>query len=90
MKYKILCLGTFCDLSKHEFKSFNKFLISHRWSPEEIGKGRLWEVYNIQGQQRTWFVGSSVLHESTRAVVEYINLLFRNMIPHDEFYSKKK
>ena len=62
----------------------------YRWSPKEIEEGRLWEVYNIQGKRRTWFVGSSVLHESTRAVTEYINLLFRNMIPHDKFHSKKK
>ena len=59
----------------------------YRWSPEEMDAGRLWQVYHIQGQQRTWFVGSSVLHESTRAVTEYINLLFRNMIPHNEFYA---
>ena len=59
----------------------------YRWSPQEMETGRLWQVYNIQGQQRTWFVGSSVLHESTRAVTEYINLLFRNMIPHEEFYA---
>ena len=59
----------------------------YRWSPEEMEAGKLWQAYDIQGQQRTWFVGSSVLHESTRAVTEYINLLFRNMIPHDEFYA---
>ena len=45
--------------------------------------GRLWEVFGVQGQRRTWYIGSSVSFEAVRSVMEYNNLLVRNMVPHD-------
>ena len=57
----------------------------YRWSPEEMQKGRLWQVFSMQGRSRTWFAGSSVSFESIRGVMEYNNLLIRNMLPHSEF-----
>ena len=49
-------------------------------------EGRLWDVFSVQGRSRTWYIGSSVSFEATRSVVEYNNLVIRNMVPHDEFY----
>ena len=47
--------------------------------------GRLWEVFSVQGRSRTWYIGSSVSFEAIRSVMEYNNLLIRNMVPHDVF-----
>ena len=58
----------------------------YRWSPEEMQEGRLWDVFSLQGSSRTWYIGSSVSFEATRSVVEYNNLLVKNMVPHDQFY----
>ena len=47
-------------------------------------EGRLWDVFSMQGRSRTWYIGSSVSFESIRSVMEYNNLLVRNMLPHDD------
>ena len=59
----------------------------YRWSPEEMQEGRLWQVFERQGRSRTWYAGSSVSFESIRSVMEYNNLLIRNMVPHSQFYN---
>ena len=59
----------------------------YRWSPEEMEKGRLWQVFNMQGKERTWYIGSSVSFEATRSVVTYNDLILRNMVPQDQFYT---
>lgn len=48
-------------------------------------EGRLWDVFSLQGRHRTWYIGSSVSFEAIRSVMEYNNLLVRNMVPHDLF-----
>ena len=53
-----------------------------RWSPEDMEQGRHWQVFQIQGQRRMWYAGSSVSFESIRSVMEYNKLLIRQMRPH--------
>ena len=52
----------------------------YRWSPGEMEEGRLWDVFSLQGRSRTWYIGSSVSFEAIRSVMEYNNLLLRNMV----------
>ena len=59
----------------------------YRWSPEEMDEGRLWQVFNMQGKHRTWYIGSSVSFEATRSVVTYNDLILRHAVPHDQFYN---
>ena len=51
-----------------------------RWSPKEMEDGRLWQVLRNQGTRLTWYIGSSVSFEAVRSVMEYNNLLIRNML----------
>ena len=51
----------------------------YRWSPEEMEAGRLWDVFRLQGSNGIWYSGASVSHESIRSVMEYNNLLLRNI-----------
>ena len=57
----------------------------YRWSPQEMQEGRLWDVFSMQGRSRTWYIGSSVSFESIRSVMEYNNLLVRNMVLDEQF-----
>ena len=50
-----------------------------RWNPKEMEEGRHWQVFSMQGEQNMWYAGSSVSFESVRSVMEYNNLLIRNM-----------
>ena len=46
----------------------------------------LWfDPYIYPGKDRTWYIRSSVSFEAIRSVMEYNNLLVRNMLPHDHF-----
>ena len=47
----------------------------YRWNPTEMAEGRIWQVFNMQGNSRTWYAGSSVGFESVRSVISYNNLL---------------
>merc|ERR1711994_1021750 len=51
-----------------------------RWSPEEMIEGRHWQVFEMQGESRMWYAGASVSFESIKSVVEYNNLLLRQMM----------
>ena len=37
------------------------------------------QVFELQGQHKMWYAGSSVSFESVRAVMEYNNLLLKQM-----------
>ena len=50
-----------------------------RWSPAEAAQGRHWQVFDIQGSNNMWYGGSSVSFESVKSVLEYNNLLLRQM-----------
>ena len=34
-----------------------------------MAEGRIWQVFNMQGNSRTWYAGSSVGFESVRSVI---------------------
>ena len=50
-----------------------------RWSPYAMEAGLPWKVFGMQGRRKIWYAGSSVLHESVRAVLDYNNLLLEQM-----------
>ena len=50
-----------------------------RWSPAEAAQGRHWQVFDMQGSNNMWYGGSSVSFESVKSVLEYNNLLLRQM-----------
>ena len=51
----------------------------YKWAPDQVSRGNHWKVYNLQGHQRTWYAGASVSFESVKSVMEYNNLLLRNL-----------
>ena len=51
----------------------------HRWTAHEVMKGNHWDVFSLQGVYRTWYAGASVSFESVKSVMEYNNLLLRQM-----------
>ena len=55
----------------------------YRWNPTEMAEGRIWQVFNMQGNKKTWYAGSSVGFESVRSVISYNNLLLKysNIVP---------
>ena len=50
-----------------------------RWSPAEAVQGRHWQVFDMQGTGNMWYGGSSVSFESAKSVINYNNLLLRQM-----------
>jgi Ethanolamine utilization protein EutJ (predicted chaperonin) len=50
-----------------------------RFSPQKMASGALWDIFDNQGSRRTWFVGSSVILESVKSVLEYNKLLVSKM-----------
>ena len=51
----------------------------YKWSPRELSRGNHWKVFALQGRQRTWYAGASVCFESVKSVMEYNNLLLRQL-----------
>ena len=51
----------------------------YKWTPDELGEGIHWKVFNIQGMHKTWYAGASVCFESVKSVMEYNELLLRQM-----------
>lgn len=50
-----------------------------KFSPYDMAKGVLWDIFRMQGKRRTWFAGSSVNFESVKSVIEYNKLLVSRM-----------
>ena len=48
-----------------------------RGSSSQLSAGYLWDTFEIQGTNRTWYAGSSVSFESVRSVMAYNKLLLR-------------
>ena len=81
------------DLLPQVNEIFSQLLQSHRWSPEDASNGSHWDVFNLQaslssvktlktlaqGVDGIWYAGSSVIFESVPAVMEYNELLLRQM-----------
>ena len=51
----------------------------YKWAPKEISNGNHWKVFEMQGNHRTWYAGASVCFESVKSVMEYNNLLLRQL-----------
>ena len=68
------------NASNVEFVSTITWEYFYRWSPDELSKGNHWKVFNIQGLHRTWYAGASVSFESIKNVLEYNELLIREML----------
>ena len=45
----------------------------------KILSGRIWDVFSLQGTERTWYAGASASFESVKSVMEYNKLLLRQM-----------
>ena len=65
--------------SRIEFINTKSWDYFYKWTPEKLGKGYHWKVFNIQGLQRTWYAGASVSFESVKSVLEYNELLLDQM-----------
>ena len=53
--------------------------ISWSYFPRWIEQGRHWQVFEMQGKERMWYAGSSVSFESVNSVLDYNNLLLKQM-----------
>ena len=62
-----------------EFLNTKTWEYFFKWTPEDVAKGNHWKVFNIQGTQRTWYAGASVSMETIKSVMEYNELLLRQM-----------
>ena len=51
----------------------------YKWDPVEVSKGNHWKVFEMQGEHRTWYAGASVCFESVKSVMEYNNLLLKQL-----------
>lgn len=67
------------NASSLEFLNTKTWEYFYKWSPDEVAKGNHWKVFNIQGLHRTWYAGSSVCMETIKSVLEYNELLLRQM-----------
>ena len=45
------------------------------YSTKDVTDGVLWDILEMQGSHKTWFIGSSVSFESLKSVLEYNKLL---------------
>ena len=50
-----------------------------RFNPQEMKEGILWDIVDMQGKHGMWYIGSSVIFESVKSVVEYNKLLVSKM-----------
>ena len=64
------------DVEFIESKTWDYF---PRWSRTEMGEGRHWQGFDIQGKNKTCDAWVSVSFESVKSVLEYNNLLLRQM-----------
>ena len=67
------------NASSVEFLNTKTWEYFFKWAPEDVAKGNHWKVFNIQGTQRTWYAGASVSMETIKSVMEYNELLLRQM-----------
>jgi hypothetical protein len=67
------------DAKTMEILNMKTWTYFPRWSPEDASNGSHWDVFNMQGVHGMWYAGSSVIFESVPAVMEYNELLLRQM-----------
>ena len=51
------------------------------YSSKKLTDGVLWDILEMQGRHKMWYIGSSVCFESLKSVVEYNKLLLSLMEP---------
>lgn len=51
------------------------------YTSHRLSTGVLWDILEMQGKGRTWYIGSSVSFESLKSVIEYNKLLLSLMLP---------
>ncbi|MFT4978357.1 MAG: putative NAD/FAD-dependent oxidoreductase [Myxococcota bacterium] len=66
------------NVTVHAQKRFKYF---YRFSDEGIAQRYPWRIQDLQGKNRTWFVGSSVSFESVNNVVNYNLRLLERLLP---------
>lgn len=49
------------------------------YSSKDLTDGILWDILEMQGKYKTWYIGSSVSFESLKSVLEYNKLLLSLM-----------
>ena len=54
------------------------------YSSKVLTNGVLWDILEMQGKYKTWYIGSSVSFESLKSVLEYNKLLLSLMRPLSE------
>eukprot|EP00092_Neocalanus_flemingeri_P108385 GFUD01139200.1.p1 GENE.GFUD01139200.1~~GFUD01139200.1.p1 ORF type:complete len:607 (-),score=105.93 GFUD01139200.1:135-1955(-) len=69
------------NVTSVEFLSTIAWTYFPRWNPVELGEGRHWDLFKMQGQNRIWYAGASASFESVRSVVSYNNRLLKQMVP---------
>lgn len=63
-----------------------KIIFSEKWgyfsryTQENINAGYPWKIMDFQGENNTYYIGSSVCFESVNAVVSYNNTLIKKFI----------
>ena len=62
-----------------EFLSTISWPYFYRWNNTDLENLNHWNVFSMQGQKRTWYAGASVSFESVKSVMEYNNLLIRQI-----------
>ncbi|KAK3088498.1 hypothetical protein FSP39_019896 [Pinctada imbricata] len=49
-----------------------------RFSVPDMDKGIIWDVFDLQGHRKTWYIGGSVTFDTAGAVIEYNEKILRN------------
>ena len=68
------------NASNVDFLSTKTWEYFYKWAPDELSKGNHWKVFNIQGLYRTWYAGASVCFETIKSVLEYNELLLKQIL----------
>eukprot|EP00794_Sanderia_malayensis_P007175 gene7175-7981_t len=84
------CVGESIEVVEHHFKERNAYaeVVKHeiwKYFPHfptaDTLAGILWDILEMQGNKKTWYIGSSVSYESLKSVIEYNKLLVSKMRP---------
>jgi len=70
-------LGHFDKTGVSNIESTNQTVWRYfpHYSSKELTNGVLWDILEMQGRHKTWYIGSSVSFESLKSVLEYNKLL---------------
>ena len=79
-------LGHFSNtgVSSIEYANQKVWRYFPHYSSKELTNGVLWDILEMQGIYKTWYIGSSVSFESLKSVLEYNKLLLSLLKPFSE------